>query len=132
MDLPSVVRKRPGDDALPAELTKLMLPLACDLCTIKMNSNMSAKMHYDSKNHDKKVNAWLLEWSKKTGEPLPKRGKVSTDVASFSMRIHGIFETFQIPDGPAGPNAFHCDVCDLALTSLQHANQHYMGKRHRM
>lgn len=34
-------------------------------------------------------------------------------------------------DGPKGPNALHCDVCDLALTSLQHAKQHNMGKRHK-
>lgn len=77
-----------------------------------MNSPISAKTHYESKQHDKKVNAWLQDWSKETGEPIPKREKPK--------------------EGPVGPNAFHCDVCDLALTSLQHANQHYMGKKHRL
>lgn len=101
-----------SETGLPPELTKLILPLSCELCSAKMNSSISAKTHYDSKQHDKKVNAWLQDWSKETGEPMPKREKPK--------------------EGPVGPNAFHCSVCDLALTSLQHANQHYMGKRHRL
>lgn len=98
-------------DGLPSDLLKLIQPLCCELCSAKLNSPTSAKMHYESRNHDKKINAWLLQWSTTTGEPMPKRS---------------------IPkNGPTGPNALHCDVCDISLTSLQHANQHYSGKKHR-
>lgn len=34
--------------------------------------------------------------------------------------------------GPAGPDAFYCEFCDLKLTSLTHAEQHNAGKRHRL
>lgn len=37
-----------------------------------------------------------------------------------------------IKQGPSGPDAFYCEACDLKLTSLTHANQHYAGKKHRM
>ena len=64
------------EEGLPTELTKLILPLSCELCKASLNSPVCAKMHYESKNHDKKVNAWLADWSKRTGEPVPKRQKV--------------------------------------------------------
>lgn len=92
-------------------------------------------MHYDSKNHDKKITTWLTEWSNRTGEPMPKRQKVIEKKKKWYVQNKTILIIrliMQLLEGPAGPNAFHCDVCDLALTSLQHANQHYMGKRHRM
>lgn len=28
------------------------------------------------------------------------------------------------------PRHLYCAVCDLALTSVQHAQQHYMGRNH--
>lgn len=34
--------------------------------------------------------------------------------------------------GPVGPNAFHCDLCDLKLTSLTHAQQHFAGRKHQL
>ncbi|XP_031622680.1 zinc finger protein 346-like [Contarinia nasturtii] len=101
----------PSAEGLPEELIKLFKPLCCDLCSTKLNSPSTARLHYESKNHEKKINHWLLEWSERTGEPVPKR-HASTK-------------------GPTGPNALHCDVCDLALTSLQHAKQHNMGRKHK-
>ncbi|XP_055693910.1 zinc finger matrin-type protein 3-like [Lutzomyia longipalpis] len=117
---PSTKRNRVGhvlmemlEEDLPAELKSLMRPLCCDLCNVKLNSVLTANMHYESKNHDKKINNWLLEWSKKTGQPPPKRQKT-------------------IKDGPVGPNAFHCEACDIPLTSLQHARTHYSGRKHQL
>jgi hypothetical protein len=31
---------------------------------------------------------------------------------------------------PVDPHDLYCSVCDLALTSQQHAQQHYMGRNH--
>lgn len=64
------------DADLPEELRKLFNALHCTLCDAKMNSPISARMHYESKQHDKKVNQWLADWSQRTGEPLPKRQKL--------------------------------------------------------
>lgn len=100
-----------GDEPLPAELTKLFLPMLCQLCKVQSNSAVSARMHYDSKVHSKRITQWLLEWTERTGESMPKRA--------------ALFE------GPTGPNALHCNTCDLALTSLLHAKQHYMGRKHK-
>lgn len=121
-EMPSLPTKRkpdympPDDSDLPDELKKKFQALHCLLCDAKMNSPISAKMHYESKQHDKKVHNWLSEWAKQTGAPMPKRQrKVQNNV-----------------EGPKGPNAFFCEHCQIPLTSVQHANQHYMGKRHRM
>lgn len=98
-------------EGLPVELTKLLQPLNCVLCSVKLNSMITANIHYESKTHEKKINVWLADWSARTGEPLPKRPILR--------------------EGPTGPNAMHCEMCDLALTSIQHAKQHYQGKKHR-
>lgn len=47
------------------------------------------------------------------------------------MNIDEHFMRLQMNKGPTGPNALHCDVCDIPLTSLQHANQHNMGRKHK-
>lgn len=65
------------DASLPPEIKKLMQALCCELCNVKLNSSISAKAHYDSKVHEKKVRQWLLEWAGKTGQPIPERPEVS-------------------------------------------------------
>lgn len=99
----------PYSEGLPKELTKLFLPLKCELCTTVMNSCYDSKVHYGSKNHNRKVNAWLTNWSNETGEPIPKR---------------------ELPD-EGNDISLHCKICDLELTSRAHARDHYRGKRHR-
>lgn len=64
------------DPTLPAELLSLFQPLFCKLCMFQLSGNSMAKLHYQSKNHDKKVRAWLIEYSERTGEPLHKRAAV--------------------------------------------------------
>lgn len=65
------------DANLPPELKKLMFPLNCELCDVKFNSPVTAKIHYESRAHEKKVKPWLEEWAKKTGNPLPQLVSVS-------------------------------------------------------
>lgn len=67
----------PSAEGLPEELIKLFKPLCCDLCSTKLNSPSSARLHYESKNHEKKINSWLATWSEQTGTPIPKRQAVS-------------------------------------------------------
>lgn len=130
----------PSAEGLPEELIKMFKPLCCDLCSAKLNSPSTARLHYESKNHEKKINNWLAAWSGRTGEPCPKRQAVSFyrifHLLKFCIHIKHqisiyIINVYQIQKGPVGPNALHCDVCDIALTSLQHAKQHNMGRKHK-
>ncbi|KAL7745791.1 hypothetical protein ACLKA6_009986 [Drosophila palustris] len=108
---PNLVIFQGRDASYPDELNKLILPLACELCKTQMTSMKSAKDHYESKAHDRHISAWLA--------------KNYTDVGLQTPPIKRL-----IKQGPTGPNAFHCDVCDLALTSATHARQHYNGRKH--
>ncbi|XP_065365179.1 zinc finger protein 346-like isoform X2 [Calliphora vicina] len=101
------------DESYPDELNSLIHPLSCDLCNIKMNSRMIAKDHYESKAHDKHISSWLLK-------NYTEKGINPPTVKRF------------LKQGPTGPDAFYCEYCDLKLTSLTHANQHYAGKKHRL
>uniref|UniRef100_A0A0N8ERW6 Putative zinc finger protein n=1 Tax=Aedes aegypti TaxID=7159 RepID=A0A0N8ERW6_AEDAE len=106
----------PDDEQLfPPELKALFKDLDCGLCKSKMNSHISANVHYQSKVHEKKVIQWLTDWCERTGTPMPYRAPRKT-----------------VPVEPVGPNSLRCEACDLPLTSIQHANQHYTGKRHRL
>ncbi|KAK9753135.1 hypothetical protein QE152_g3637 [Popillia japonica] len=102
------------DPTLPAELLSLFQPLFCKLCMFQLSGNSMAKLHYQSKNHDKKVRAWLIEYSERTGEPLHKRAAVPRTKRNEEYN----------------PKYYHCDICDLALTGKAHAESHYMGKNH--
>ncbi|KAM7346695.1 zinc finger RNA-binding protein-like [Cochliomyia hominivorax] len=101
------------DESYPGELNKLIHPLSCDLCNVKMNSKTIAKDHYESKVHDKHISAWLFK-------NYTEKGINPPEVKRF------------IKQGPSGPDAFYCEHCDLKLTSITHANQHYAGKKHRL
>ncbi|KYB27100.1 Zinc finger matrin-type protein 3-like Protein [Tribolium castaneum] len=103
------------DETLPRDLTSLFQPLYCKLCSAQLSSNLVAKLHYKSKNHEKKIRKFLIDYSERTGEPLHKRAKVAPGGDS--------------DDG--NPLYYYCDVCDLPLTGKLHAESHYLGKNHR-
>ncbi|KRT85011.1 hypothetical protein AMK59_2635, partial [Oryctes borbonicus] len=102
------------DSSLPAELLSLFQPLFCKLCMFQLSGNSMAKLHYKSKNHDKKIRSWLIEYSAKTGEPLHARATIP--------RVKNNEEY--------DPKHYYCSICDLPLTGKMHAESHYMGKNH--
>lgn len=73
------------DDSLPKDLKVLFQPLFCKLCSAKLTSNMTAKMHYKSKNHEKKIKKWLVDYAEKSGEPLHPRAQASGDKVKFTF-----------------------------------------------
>ncbi|XP_053680236.1 uncharacterized protein LOC128731162 [Anopheles nili] len=117
LHMKTVIFVNPDDEnLLPADLKQLFKDLHCNLCRTRMNSHISANIHYQSKAHEKKINQWLKEYCSETGTPLPVRPRLQPELA---------------PDvNVVGKALYHCDACDLPLTSIQHANQHYTGKRH--
>lgn len=64
------------DPSLPKNLTAMFQPLYCKLCSAQLSSNVMAKTHYSSKNHEKNIRKFLIDYSQKTGEPLHKRAKL--------------------------------------------------------
>lgn len=65
------------DQTLPKELREMFQALYCKLCSLQMTSNVMARMHYVSKNHEKKIRKYLIELAEKTGEPLHPRAAVT-------------------------------------------------------
>lgn len=70
------------DSTLPKELTAMFQPLYCKLCTAQLSSNIMAKIHYKSKNHEKNIRKFLIDYSERTGEPLHKRAKADNSSKS--------------------------------------------------
>ncbi|KAH8289864.1 hypothetical protein KR054_012404 [Drosophila jambulina] len=104
----------PGrDKSYPDELNRLIGPLSCELCKAQMTSLKCARDHYESKAHDRHISAWLA--------------KNYTDAGLQAPPVKRLLK-----QGPSGPAAFHCDLCDLDLTSATHARQHYQGRRHKL
>uniref|UniRef100_A0A182MFT5 C2H2-type domain-containing protein n=1 Tax=Anopheles culicifacies TaxID=139723 RepID=A0A182MFT5_9DIPT len=115
----TIIYLNPDDEKLlPQELKQLFGDFHCNLCRTRMNSHISANIHYQSKAHEKKINQWLKEYCMETGTPMPVRQRPALELAADTASI--------------GKSVFHCEACDLVLTSVQHANQHYTGKRHWM
>lgn len=96
-------------DSFPEDLKKMLQPLFCQLCTVVSNSKVSAQMHYDSVQHQRRVQLWLKRWSRTTGEPVK--------LATVEIVKKGLFI---------------CDVCNISLTSDMDAKQHYNGRKHRL
>jgi hypothetical protein len=42
-----------------------------------MNSTVQAKMHYNGKQHEKKVKMFMAAWAQQHGEPVPKKAKLA-------------------------------------------------------
>uniref|UniRef100_A0A182MXR2 C2H2-type domain-containing protein n=1 Tax=Anopheles dirus TaxID=7168 RepID=A0A182MXR2_9DIPT len=119
LHMKTTIYLNPEDEKLlPADLKQLFGEFHCNLCRTRMNSHISANIHYQSKAHEKKINQWLKEYCTETGTPMPVRQRPLPELAADA--------------NPIGKSVFHCEACDLVLTSVQHANQHYTGKRHWM
>ncbi|KAK4877909.1 hypothetical protein RN001_010415 [Aquatica leii] len=101
-----------NDPTLPQELTIQFQPLFCKLCECQHTSNVMAKLHYDSKRHDKKVRKFLVDFAEKTGTTLHPRATL-------------------VKQNDTDPKYFYCDSCEIPLTGRLHAESHYMSKNHR-
>ncbi|XP_018321678.1 zinc finger matrin-type protein 4-like [Agrilus planipennis] len=104
------------DHSLPNELKLQFQPLFCKLCSMTLSSNTMARLHYVSKNHNKKIKNWLIQYSERTGEPLHPR------VTSESKTNK--------KDQIENPSYYFCSACNLPLTGKLHSESHYMGRQH--
>ncbi|XP_030382997.1 putative mediator of RNA polymerase II transcription subunit 26 [Scaptodrosophila lebanonensis] len=95
----------------PPELQTLFSWNFCNLCRTTMRTMHNAVDHYSSRSHDRRVSSWLVRH-------FCQQGQMSDDILKY-LRT-------------AGPAAFYCELCDLKLTSVMHAQQHFFGRRHRL
>ncbi|KAH8271647.1 hypothetical protein KR044_000054, partial [Drosophila immigrans] len=97
---------------MPPELQTLFHWDCCHLCHTAMRTMRNALDHYLSRTHQRRVDSWLIRYSFATGPNL------SEDMLRHLRS--------------SGPVVLHCDLCDLKLTSVIHARQHFDGRRHRL
>ncbi|EDV59004.1 uncharacterized protein LOC6541799 [Drosophila erecta] len=94
----------------PQELQSLFRWNYCALCQYVIRSGQNAIDHYSSRAHERKISSWL----------------VHQGYANLAGQDGDAF------GGTIGQTDFYCKLCDLKLTSLSHAQQHFFGRRHRM
>lgn len=99
----------------------------CTLCRTAMRTVRNAVDHYTSRAHDRRVSTFL---GRRNFEMNPSMGAI-TDMAM------GAVDTLALPEQVLRylrkdrPSDLYCDLCDLRLTSIIHAEQHFYGRRHR-
>ncbi|XP_017059349.1 uncharacterized protein LOC108100111 [Drosophila ficusphila] len=104
---------------IPKELRALFRGNYCALCHTVIRSKQSALDHYASRAHDRRISSWLIRQCLSGSSGTQKRnGDVEAEEALRYLRT-------------ARPEDFYCELCDLKLTSLMHARQHFFGRRHR-
>ncbi|XP_034474851.1 uncharacterized protein LOC117782045 [Drosophila innubila] len=95
----------------PPELQSMFHWDCCHLCHTAMRTMRNALDHYLSRTHQRRVDSWLIRYSF-------VKGNLSEDMLRHLRS--------------SGPAVLHCDLCDLKLTSVIHARQHFYGRRHRL
>ncbi|KAH8285735.1 hypothetical protein KR018_001637 [Drosophila ironensis] len=121
----------------PVELQTLFRWNYCCLCNTTMRTVRNAVDHYSSRAHDRRVGSWMVH--QYVGPPAIGDGNCDGGVATASSSSNGGDNETTGADGSSDetlrnsfPDDYYCELCDLQLTSLMHAQQHFLGRRHRM
>ncbi|KAH8328187.1 hypothetical protein KR067_005382 [Drosophila pandora] len=138
----------------PMELQTLFRWNYCSLCHTAMRTVRNAVDHYSSRAHDRRVSSWLVRQC--VAQTNISGLSVGVGVGPSGGIGFGLGVTSGIGPGGGGgsisvsgvgngataevlrylrttrPADFYCDLCDLKLTSVMHAQQHFFGRRHRM
>lgn len=118
------------DRPLPSELLSQCRPLMCDLCSVKLNSPVQAKMHYEGKSHDKRARHFLQSWALQSKQGIPIKKKDQEIIESAAEITQPVPPTLELSTPMVGRSNLYCQTCDLSFTSNAHATQHYEGKNH--
>ncbi|EDW87966.1 uncharacterized protein LOC6527160 [Drosophila yakuba] len=97
--------------ANPQELQSLFRWNYCALCHVVIRSGQNATDHYSSRAHERRISSWLVRQCYANLAGQDGDGNLG---------------------GSIGQTDFYCKLCDLRLTSLSHAQQHFFGRRHLM
>ncbi|CAG0878979.1 unnamed protein product [Darwinula stevensoni] len=111
------------DPPLPQELIDQMKPKHCMLCDIKLNSDIQAKMHYEGKQHLKKVRNFMINHCRQNKLPLPTKFRVDQKTSPNEQAARQRLQLNEESD-------LYCKICQISFSSALHAQQHYMGRNH--
>ena len=109
------------DKPIPDEVLSKCKPSYCEICSVNLNSVFQAKMHYEGKNHSKKVKPMIKskEFPTKKSNPLKRSAPPSKH------------HDKPISDGVLSKSKpLYCDLCSVNLNSVIQAKMHYEGKSH--
>ncbi|CAL1548431.1 unnamed protein product [Lymnaea stagnalis] len=94
----------------------------CNVCEIELTSLQHKNEHLAGQKHSKKTGQWSNQLTSQsdfcrtpTGKGIPSIERSSTTQSTFQDLQR---------------NQSFCEICSLALTSPEHAGQHYAGKNH--
>ncbi|XP_020807430.1 uncharacterized protein LOC110183489 [Drosophila serrata] len=93
----------------------------CTLCHTAMRTVRNSVDHYTSRAHERRVSTFLgrLRFDKNLSTN-PALG----DILALPEQVLRFLHKDR-------PSDLYCDLCDLRLTSIIHAEQHFFGRRHR-
>ncbi|KAH8341495.1 hypothetical protein KR059_008657 [Drosophila kikkawai] len=93
----------------------------CTLCHTAMRTVRNSVDHYTSRAHERRVSTFLgrLRFEKNLGT-----GSALVDILALPDQVLRYLHKDR-------PSDLYCDLCDLRLTSIIHAEQHFYGRRHR-
>ncbi|KAH8368278.1 hypothetical protein KR084_009251 [Drosophila pseudotakahashii] len=120
-NVPEVAVPSEPPSTYPQELQALFRWNYCALCHTVMRTERNAVDHYSSRAHERRISSWLVRQFS-AGEQARQDVAVAMGVSEETLQNMRT----------ARPTDFYCDLCDLKLTSLMHAQQHFFGRRHRM
>ncbi|KAH8282090.1 hypothetical protein KR054_005393 [Drosophila jambulina] len=93
----------------------------CTLCHTAMRTVRNSVDHYTSRAHERRVSTFLgrLRFDKNLAT-----GSALVDILALPDQVLQYLHKDR-------PSDLYCDLCDLRLTSIIHAEQHFFGRRHR-
>jgi len=109
---------------LPEELVSQCHPLSCDLCGVKVNSAVQAKMHYEGKLHEKKTKNFMTIWAKEHNQAIPEFNSAPPVVPPPTSKAK---EAWPVT---LANQTLRCNICNVGFNSEMHAGQHFAGKNH--
>ncbi|KAI8041911.1 uncharacterized protein LOC128261789 [Drosophila gunungcola] len=106
----------------PRELQALLGWNYCALCHVVLRSARNAMDHYSSRGHERRIGCWL-DRQCPSGHVAP----VGADAEAMGVSLEALryLRTARSVD-------YYCDLCDVKMTSVMHAQQHFFGRRHRL
>ncbi|KAI8795207.1 keratin, type I cytoskeletal 9 [Biomphalaria glabrata] len=108
---------------LRALLQTLTTNYLCQLCSVKIVGQQMAAMHYNGKNHLKKLKSFVQTNGRSAGFNMESLSETEETVPEDPKETE--------PDDPIEVDENkYCKLCKVSFYQPQHARMHYKGKNH--
>ncbi|CAG0884678.1 unnamed protein product [Cyprideis torosa] len=116
---------------MPKELEDMLQASQCQLCMIRLNSMIQARMHYESRIHHKKVKQYMIRYCREQGIRLPpafRSERKPVDLRRYQEATAGSVLHQNGTQNDA--EELYCKICQVMFSSSLSAQQHYLGRNH--